>query len=47
MTYQSILAARKSSRIKIVDLSRNFGKESALAAGFMFTIGDAVTTYWM
>ena len=43
MTYQSILAARKNdSRIKIVDLSRNFGKESALAAGFMFAIGDAV-----
>lgn len=32
----------RDSRIKVVDLSRNFGKELALSAGLSHTTGDAV-----
>ncbi|MER2040603.1 MAG: glycosyltransferase family 2 protein [Desemzia incerta] len=31
-------------RVKYVDLSRNFGKEVAMAAGFDYALGDAVIT---
>jgi glycosyltransferase involved in cell wall biosynthesis len=34
--------AKKDSRVKIVDLSRNFGKEAALTAAIDFASGDAV-----
>ena len=33
---------QKNSRIKLIDLSRNFGKELALTAGLYNAIGDAV-----
>ena len=36
--------ATKSSRIKVISLSRNFGKEPALAAGFRYATGNAVLT---
>jgi len=41
---QSILLsyALDDSRIKIIELSRNFGKEYALCAGFEYASGDAV-----
>ena len=32
----------KDSRISLVDFSRNFGKESAMLAGFQASVGDAV-----
>lgn len=42
-TLEKLLDARsKDSRIKILDLSRNFGKESALTAGMDWAEGDAV-----
>lgn len=34
--------ARQDSRIKVVELSRNFGKEAALTAGIDYASGDAV-----
>jgi glycosyltransferase involved in cell wall biosynthesis len=34
--------AKKDSRIKVVDLSRNFGKEAALTAAIDYASGDAV-----
>lgn len=36
--------AKKDKRIKYVDLSRNFGKEIAMLAGFDFAKGDAIIT---
>lgn len=36
--------AEKNSQIKIVSLVRNFGKEMALSAGFIYAKGDAVLT---
>ncbi len=33
---------KKDHRFKIIDLSRNFGKEAALTAGIEFASGDAV-----
>lgn len=33
---------KKDNRVKVVDLSRNFGKEAALSAGLDVAIGDAV-----
>jgi glycosyltransferase involved in cell wall biosynthesis len=33
---------QRHTRVKIIDLSRNFGKEIALSAGLMHTKGDAV-----
>ncbi|MCL6477965.1 MAG: glycosyltransferase family 2 protein [Peptococcaceae bacterium] len=42
-TLETLLALReKDERIKIVDLSRNFGKEIALSAGIDFSSGCAV-----
>ena len=41
MTYLRELAKR-DDRCKIIDLSRNFGKEIALSAGIAFANGDAV-----
>lgn len=35
-------ASRDNPRIKLVRLSRNFGKEAALAAGFLHAAGDAI-----
>ena len=37
-----IMAARFDSRIKVVDLSRNFGKERALSAGLAHAAGQVV-----
>jgi glycosyltransferase involved in cell wall biosynthesis len=34
--------AKKDSRVKVVDLSRNFGKEAALTAAIDYASGDAV-----
>ncbi|MER8703801.1 glycosyltransferase family 2 protein [Mesorhizobium sp. M1273] len=33
---------RKNSAVKVVVLSRNFGKDAALAAGMNYALGDAV-----
>lgn len=42
-TLERLLAAhRRDGRIKVVDLSRNFGKELALSAGLAHAHGDAV-----
>lgn len=37
-------ASRQDDRIKILDFSRNFGKETALTAGCHYACGDAVIT---
>lgn len=39
-----IALKKKDPRIKYVDLSRNYGKEIAMAAGFDYALGDAVIT---
>jgi len=42
-TLQALLDARAKYRsVRIIDLSRNFGKEAALSAGIDFAAGDAV-----
>jgi glycosyltransferase involved in cell wall biosynthesis len=42
-TLQALLDARAKYRsVRIIDLSRNFGKEAALSAGIDFAVGDAV-----
>lgn len=41
-TLNKLLEARKSdSRINVINLSRNFGKENAMLAGFDYSTGDA------
>lgn len=35
---------KNDSRVKYLDLSRNYGKEIAMAAGFDYALGDAVIT---
>jgi len=43
LTLQKLLEAREAdSRIKIINFSRNFGKDTALTAGYRFASGDAV-----
>lgn len=37
-----VAAHRKDSRVKVIELSRNFGKELALSAGLLHAGGDAV-----
>jgi len=39
---QLVEAAGRDARIKVVDLTRNFGKDIALTAGLDYTSGDAV-----
>jgi glycosyltransferase involved in cell wall biosynthesis len=42
-TFQTVMALReRERRLKLVSLSRNFGKEIALAAGLRYATGDAV-----
>lgn len=42
-TLEALLVAREKNRhVRIIDLSRNFGKEAALSAGIDFAVGDAV-----
>lgn len=42
-TLETLLEARKEDmRINVVNLSRNFGKENAMLAGFDYATGDAV-----
>src|SRR5207245_2520444 len=42
-TLQKLLAlVTRDSRVKVIELSRNFGKEAALSAGLDFASGDAV-----
>jgi glycosyltransferase involved in cell wall biosynthesis len=42
-TLETLLASQQQdSRVKVVDLSRNFGKEAALTAGFQAADGDVV-----
>ena len=40
--FNLLVLADKDSNVKIIDLSRNFGKEIALTAGLDFASGDAV-----
>ncbi|WP_343230015.1 glycosyltransferase family 2 protein [Rhodanobacter sp. DHG33] len=42
---QLCAAARLDPRIKVVDLSRNFGKEAALTAGIDIAMGDAAIPF--
>ncbi|WP_211453798.1 glycosyltransferase family 2 protein [Collimonas antrihumi] len=39
---QLIAIAKRDSRVRVIDLSRNFGKEAALTAGLNEAAGDAV-----
>jgi glycosyltransferase involved in cell wall biosynthesis len=42
-TLESLLSfAKQDSRIRVIDLSRNFGKEAALTAAIDYAVGDAV-----
>ncbi len=40
-----LAAARSDARIKVIELSRNFGKEAALTAGLDAAAGDAVVPW--
>lgn len=37
-----VLASQRDGRIRVIDLTRNFGKEAALTAGLNEAVGDAV-----
>lgn len=42
-TLQSLVWLRdQDSRVRVIELSRNFGKEAALSAGLDFAVGDAI-----
>ncbi|QBQ98319.1 glycosyltransferase family 2 protein [Paraburkholderia pallida] len=39
---QLVAASRRDARVRVIDLTRNFGKEAALTAGLDEALGDAV-----
>jgi glycosyltransferase involved in cell wall biosynthesis len=44
---QLVEIAKRDKRFKIIELSRNFGKEAALTAGIEAARGDAVVAAWL
>lgn len=40
--FRLLILHEKDTRVKVIDLSRNFGKEIAMSAGIDFAIGEAV-----
>ena len=46
-TLGHLLAAREADpRIKVIDLSRNFGKEYALSAGLVSCLRNSLANFW-